>query len=257
MRARSPLWAALATGAASRCRFDEVENVQCGVHSITKGEAYESLDEAFELCDADDKCDAVFKGGKDYRLCWRLGTDNCGRPRLYPGDSTVYTCEKFDGPAYAKEGRSPAAYVLFLLAVLVVPIIALRCAFVGHKWHYWMIYEAFMVPDTGDRIPGMLYLTVPFCLVLWRMDPVVDEEEDAGDEEEEEQHWVCVARGPRARVRVLKAWTFSILYVGLATWAVYFAPNIPDNSGGQCDPALPIVAAVFSALVALPIACFV
>ena len=124
----------------TRCVFQMVEGAAC--HKVDEheqhvfGATYQSRDEAFALCDADPKCDAVQKRDARhhdrkntvYQRC-SLGKDACDRVRLHRnrrgtcgeyGDGChgddVFTCLPYDE---APARRSAGLFALCLVATLI------------------------------------------------------------------------------------------------------------------------------------------
>ena len=137
----------------TRCVFQMVEGAAC--HEVDQheqhvfGATYQSRDEAFALCDADPKCDAVQKRDARhhdrkntvYQRC-SLGKDACDRVRLHRdrrgtcgeyGDGChgddVFTCLPYDK---APARRSAGLFALCLVATLIfcaLILCALYCAY--------------------------------------------------------------------------------------------------------------------------------
>ena len=176
----------------TRCVFQMVEGAAC--HEVDQheqhvfGATYQSRDEAFALCDADPKCDAVQKRDARhhdrkntvYQRC-SLGKDACGRARLgkntrsgcgghgddEPGADCsvhhVFTCLPYDeAPAMRSEGL----FALCIIMIFACPL--LICIGTAAAAAAWKEEEERSMP--WEKVPPVFMIYPMFCcplVVLW------------------------------------------------------------------------------------------
>ncbi len=204
----------------TRCVFQEVRpEVACHPENEKKrnlfGAKVRSMDEAFALCDADPKCDAVQrtpnrkeeqhapetegyhekKKKGSFSLC-ALGKDACGRARLHKGPShgyRVFTCLPYDERPAMRSGGLYALCLLMILAPVLLICICSCASSCGPVCH-----EPLTVRGSYTESEDICSESFSFCCPL--------------------------------------IFFYVFMFLPFAFWSAYYGPARDHSTDGACDP---------------------